>query len=110
MASSPAASPSRLNFDTVEPLVPASGKAENEIHPNGLITLTTSDLVKAVDRTAILSEATGISAVDNLSGPAKLAALLGLLGELDSSESFVAELNKVLSQNHAATRICRGPS
>ena len=100
----------RLNFDTVEPLVPASGKAENEIHPNGLITLTTSDLVKAVDHSALLSEAGGISAVDTLSPPARLAALLGLLGELDSSESFVAELNKVLAQNHAPTRICRNSS
>jgi hypothetical protein len=96
----------RLNFDTVEPLIPASGKAENELTPNGILLLSHDALVDAV-KTSQAAEARSFVGTENLPVADRMGALIELLCELDTQEKFLVELNKVLVKNHAAARICR---
>ena len=94
-----------LNFDTVEPLIVATGKAENEITPNGLFKLGRDALTAAVKGAATL-ESASTTATDELTAPDRMSALVGLLCELDTQEEFLSDLNKVLAQNKAPARIC----
>ena len=99
----------RLNFDTVEPLVPASGKAENEVTPNGSLLLTHDALVKALQTNAL--EESSSPLISQLMSPAeRMGALVELLCELDTKKEFVNELNKLLEKNQAAARICKSPA
>jgi hypothetical protein len=95
----------RLNFDTVESLVPASGKAANEIMPNGILVLTHDTLQDALHSISRLE--TGARAgSENLPAADRIRTLIELLCELDTKKEFLAQLNKILGKNHAAARIC----
>lgn len=95
----------RLDFDSVEPIVPASGKAENEVVPNGIKLLSRDALVEAV-KVNRAAEGGPLIDTENLSSADKMATLIGLLCELDHQEEFVDELNNVLARNNATARIC----
>jgi hypothetical protein len=96
-----------LNFDTVEPLVPASGKAENAVVPNGSVLLTHDALVNALQMSAVAESYSVLSS--QMTSPAeRMGALVELLCELDTKKEFVNELNKLLEKNQAAARICKG--
>lgn len=96
----------RLNFDTVESLIPASGKAENEVMPNGIRLLSHDELVQAVQASRS-AETTSFAGTETLTAADRMAALIELLCELDSREAFLAKLNEVLTKNQSAARICR---
>jgi hypothetical protein len=96
----------RLNFDTVEPLIPASGKAENEVTPNGIHLLSHDALVNALKLSRATEERS--FGTESLSPAERMGTLIELLCDLDTQEEFVAELNGVLGENRAAARICRG--
>lgn len=98
----------RLNFDTVEPIVPASGKAENDITPNGIRLLNQAVLTDLVNLTALIEEGASSSLTSQLLRPLdRMGAPVELLCELDTTEDFVSALNSLLAKNHAAARICR---
>jgi len=94
-----------LDFDTVEPLVPASGKAENEITPNGVIPLGRDALVEAVKTSHVIE---GRPVTSDLPVAGQMSALIELLCGLDAHKEFVDELNEVLLKNGAQVRISRG--
>ena len=99
----------RLNFDTVEPLIVASGKAENEIMPNGIVLLGRDALVEAVKQIPVAEggHSGSLEGMSALPAGDRMAALIELLCGLDTGEDFVGELNKVLSKNQAGAKICR---
>lgn len=99
----------RVNFDTVEPLIPASGKAENEITPNGIRSLTLDAFVEAVKLSRTVEAGTFVD-VDNLPAADRMGTLIELLCELDTKKELLIELNKVLSKNGASATICQNKS
>jgi hypothetical protein len=95
-----------LDFDTVEPLIVATGKAENEITPNGNSVLRRDALIQTMAAQKP-GESSGLEGTDHLPAADRMRLLLELLCDLDTNDKFVAELNKVLNQNEATARICR---
>jgi hypothetical protein len=98
-----------LTFDTVEPIIPASGKAENELTPSGIRLLSR----EALADTLKVSKAAGFGmylGAQHLPDSERMGALLELLCELDGREAFLTELNKVLAKNRAAVKISRQKS
>jgi hypothetical protein len=98
----------RLNFDVVEPLVPASGKAENAIIPDGIHLLDHAVLVDAM-AAARSSVEESTTLVPNASRADHMRLLVTLLCETDGDAKLTHALNEVLAENHARVRLC-GPS
>jgi hypothetical protein len=98
-----------LYFDIVEPIVPASGKAENELTPNGLVLLSKDALLEAVQSRRAIEAGNSVGA-GNMPAADSMGMLIELLCMLDSHEEFLGELNKVLSQNLSAVKICENKS
>jgi hypothetical protein len=93
----------RLNFDTVEPLVPASGKAENELMPNGVQFLSHEALVEAMQpRLAAEDDAAPIA---HASAADRMRQLITLLGELGTEDALIHGINDVLARNRATARL-----
>jgi hypothetical protein len=91
------------HVDAVEPVVPASGKAENEIVPFGLWSPARAEVaaMRTSGSEAFLDNAAPER--DNRS----LTRLLDQLCELDLDEGAVKELNAILDVNAASLRLRR---
>jgi hypothetical protein len=102
----------RLNFNIVEPIIPASGKAENEIDPNGirLIEMTSLHDPHGTVVHQLVPEELHARGSQSIPDDERLRALMELLCELDTNASVLSQLNDILTQNQATVRLCEpGP-
>lgn len=95
----------RLNFDVVEALALASGKAENSIVPDGIRLLDHAVLVEAMAATqGLFAESTTL--VPNASRADHMRLLVTLLCETDDDPALTTALNEILGENQSRVRLC----
>lgn len=95
----------RLNFNVTEPLVTASGRAENELIPDGFKNLDLAPLQtprRGLKKERLLAVSIGASTVPD---EERARALVELLCELDTDPVGLSLVNEVLAENHASIRL-----
>ena len=99
--------PSRA-IERTEPLHLASGKAENELVPEGTRLITTENVNYAID--ALKSdhvEAVDYRGADLVADEDRAGALIELLGEVGNDATLIRAINQVLKEQQATIRIQR---
>jgi len=100
--------PSRA-IERTEPLHIATGKAENELTPDGSRSFTAENVQYAIEALKNEdTEATEYRGAGLVAEPDRAGALIELLGEVGNDAALVRTINQVLKEQKAAVRIRTG--